>query len=209
MTAVLVALLIGVYLHIVSLGAHADVFLQAHGAVPNRFLSMLQWRHPYVMLYGLVPVVTAIFLHANWMHVAINALLLLLFGPSVEDRLGHYRFLLLFLFSGVVAIIAEALVVPDSHTALVGAQGAVAGVGGACILISPRSRIPTMVRGLELPWAFAPVCWLMFAILASVSPLSLPLDVGVVGLPYLFLAFAAGAALGPLYRHQRPILLRG
>lgn len=209
MTALVVGVIVALCVHVTALGAHAATFLAENGAVPSRILPLLQWRHPYAVLNGLRYVAQATFLHASWLNVAANALLLLLFGPSVEDRLGHYRFLLLFVLSGAVAIVAQSLMTPDSHVALVGAEGGVAGVGGACLAISPRGQVPTMVRGVEFPWLFGPVAWLLFAILLTAAPLHPHPEVAVVGLPYLLIAYAVGAGLGPLYRYQRPILLRG
>lgn len=209
MTALLVGMIAALYLHVVTLGSHAAIFLVAFGAVPSRVLPLLHWQHPYLALDGLRYVAQAVFLHAGWLNVVANAILLLLYGPSVEDRLGHYRFLLLFLFSGAVAIFAQSLMMPDSHIALVGSEGGVAGVGGACLVISPRGQVPTMVRGIEFPWVFGPVAWLLVVILLSAVSLHPYPEVGTVALPYLLLAYAVGAGLGPLYRYQRPILLRG
>lgn len=209
MTALLVGVVSALYLHVLSLGSHAGTFLSANGAVPHRLLALLQWRHPYLALDALRYVAQAAFLHATWLSAAANAILLLLFGPSVEDRLGHYRFLLLFVFSSAVAILAQSLMTPDSQMALVGAEGGVAGVGGACLVISPRGQVPTMIRGVEFPWIFGPIAWLLLVILLSAAPLHPYPEVGGVGLPYLLLAYAVGAGLGPLYRYQRPILLRG
>jgi membrane associated rhomboid family serine protease len=210
MTALLVGVLAALGAHLLLLGdAAAALFLHEHGAEPSRVLALLHWRHPYRTLYGLQAVGSAMMLHAHLVQLASSMAILLLFGLSVEDRIGHYRFLLLFLAGGAISLLAQALVEPDSQVAFVGAQGAAAGVAGASLVLAPRGTIPTMIRGLDLPWVFAPVIWLLLAIVAALAPLPTPAGVAPVGLPYVVLAYAAGAALGPFYSRTRPVLLRG
>lgn len=209
MTALLVGVLVAVYLHVVSLGDQAGAFLQTHGAMPHRIVTLLHWRHPYRSLSAVQSILTSLLLQGNALHLAGNVLLLLLFGASVEDRISHYRFAMLFIVSGAIAILAQCLVDPESRIALVGAQGGVAGVAGACLAISPRGNVPTMIRGVQFPWLFGPLVWLLLTILGSVSPLPLPPGVASVELPYLLLAFACGVGLGEFHRRHRPVLLRG
>jgi len=91
------------------------------------------------------------------LHLASNMLYLWIFGDNVEDRLGHGRFLALYLGSGVVAAVTQMLVAPTSSVPMVGASGAIAGVLGAYLLLFPMARIVTLVpfgfimRLIELP----------------------------------------------------------
>lgn len=209
MTAFLIGIIAALFLRVVTMGAEAEAFLQAHGAVPHKILTLLHWQHPYRSLPAVQSILTSLVLHGNAVAMGSNVLLLLLFGASVEDRISHYRFLLLFCVCGSLAVLAQCLTLPESRVAFVGAQGGVAGVAGACLAISPRGHVPTMVRGIEFPWLFGPVVWILLSILVSVSPLAMPAGVESVGLPYLLLAFGAGVGLGEFYRRHRPILLRG
>jgi len=208
-TAALVGVLVALFVHVSRLGDMGAAFLQTHGAVPHKVLTLLDWRHPYRSLPALQSILTSLFLHGDLLRLAGNALLLLLFGASVEDRLGHYRFALLFCVCGAIAVLAQCAMIPDSRLALVGAQGGVAGVAGACLAISPRGNVPTMIRGLQFPWLFGPLVWMLGAILAAVSPVSMPPGADTVGVPYQLLAFLLGVGLGEFYRRQRPVLLRG
>ncbi|MFO1151558.1 MAG: rhomboid family intramembrane serine protease [Alsobacter sp.] len=93
-----------------------------------------------------VTLVTSIFVHGGWLHLAGNMLFLQVFGDNVEDALGHWRFLLFYLLCGMAGGLAHAYAFPLSEQPLVGASGAVAGVIGAYLLLHPRA----LVWGLAL-----------------------------------------------------------
>ena len=102
--------------------------------------------------YGLVPAYfswltafTAIFLHSGWLHIAGNMWSLWIFGDNVEDRMGHGRFLLFYLASGVVSSLFHASMMPGSPMPTIGASGAIAGVLGAYAFAFPRARVLTLV----------------------------------------------------------------
>ncbi|HWG94374.1 MAG TPA: rhomboid family intramembrane serine protease [Mycobacteriales bacterium] len=86
-------------------------------------------------------VVTAMFLHGGWLHLAGNLLFLYVFGNNVEDRLGRLRFLLFYLACGFAATYGFALPDAGSTQPLVGASGAIAGVLGAYLVLFPRARV--------------------------------------------------------------------
>ncbi|MEU9126752.1 rhomboid family intramembrane serine protease [Kitasatospora sp. NPDC048540] len=93
-------------------------------------------------------VLTSLFVHAGWLHLAGNMLFLFVFGPGVEERLGRIRFLLCYLAVGYLATYGYALAEsgsPDAVRALVGASGAIAGVLGAYLRLFPRARVTTLV----------------------------------------------------------------
>jgi membrane associated rhomboid family serine protease len=209
MTAVIIGLLVAASLHVLSLGDAAGPFLHAYGAEPRRLLALIHWRHPYNTLYAAAAIVSSLFLHGNWAQLVVNVVLLLLYGSSVEDRVSHTRFLGLFVLGGAVGVLAQSFAAPDSPVALIGAEGGVSAVAGACLSLAPRGQVPTMIRGFEFPWIFGPVAWLLAMLLLSVAPLPMPPDCSGVGLPYLVLCFVSGALLGPLFLSNRPILLRG
>jgi len=88
---------------------------------------------------------TSMFLHGGLMHLGGNMLYLWIFGDNVEDTLGHGRFLLFYLLSGVAAALAQTAVVPGSEIPMVGASGAVSGVLGAYLLLFPHARVLTLL----------------------------------------------------------------
>src|SRR5579875_3597889 len=94
---------------------------------------------------------TAMFLHANLLHIAGNMLFLFIFGDNVEDAFGHLRYLLFYLACGVAASLAQAGVAEVSEgtqgmaAGELGASGAIAGVLGAYIVLFPHARIRTLI----------------------------------------------------------------
>ena len=89
-----------------------------------------------------VPLVSHMFLHGGWLHLLGNMLYLWIFGDNVEDTLGSLPFLGFYIACGLVAAIGQGLIAAGP---LVGASGAIAGVLGAYLLISPTARISTLV----------------------------------------------------------------
>ncbi|MEW5827292.1 MAG: rhomboid family intramembrane serine protease [Chloroflexota bacterium] len=90
-------------------------------------------------------VFTSMFLHGGWLHILSNMWVLFIFGDNVEDRLGHGRYLVFYLVSGVAAALLQSLFTAGSSGPVIGASGAIAGVLGAYLLFFPRARIVTLV----------------------------------------------------------------
>src|SRR5579864_8821120 len=76
--------------------------------------------HPKLYWHTLI---TAAFLHGGWMHLIGNMVFLYIFGHSVEDRMGHYKYLIFYLLLGVVANGSQALASQTSKVPLIGASG--------------------------------------------------------------------------------------
>jgi membrane associated rhomboid family serine protease len=93
----------------------------------------------------LASALTSLFLHGGWLHLLGNMLFLWIFGNNIEDRFGRLRYLLFYLACGVVATYGFALANADSHEALIGASGAIAGVLGAYLVLYPRARVWSLV----------------------------------------------------------------
>lgn len=80
------------------------------------------------------------FLHADLMHLAANMLFLWVFGSSVNAKMGHGPYLLLFLGGGVFA--AWGFAMTDARGAeLIGASGSIAAVTTAYLVLFPLSRV--------------------------------------------------------------------
>lgn len=93
----------------------------------------------------LITLFTSIFLHANLQHIIGNVLFLWVFGPRVEYSFGPWRFMLFYVFFGVLAAATQIFVMPQSSVPMLGASGAIAGVMGAYLLLSPSAEIEVMV----------------------------------------------------------------
>lgn len=112
-----------------------------YGAIPQSILSFhsLQPISPVASLF------TAMFLHGGFFHLAGNMLYLWIFGNNIEDSLGHLRFIVFYLFSGVVAAYGHALTDPHSTIPMIGASGAISGVLGGYLLLFPHARVYTIL----------------------------------------------------------------
>lgn len=106
----------------------------------------------FVAHYGMVPaqahfsaLFTSLFVHAGWMHIIGNMLFLWAFGKSLEDAMGHWKFLGFYLLCGVAAGVVHVAFNFYSRVPAVGASGAIAGVMGAYLLKFPRAWIHTLV----------------------------------------------------------------
>ena len=109
-------------------------------------------RDYFINLYGVVPahlrpvtLFTSMFLHGGWMHIIGNMLFLWAFGKSLEDAMGHTKFLVFYLVCGIAAGIAHVAFNMNTTLPTVGASGAIAGVMGAYLIKFPRARIHTLI----------------------------------------------------------------
>src|SRR5262245_13620143 len=149
--------------------------------------------HRLVANYGVVPafftwpdVVTSMFLHAGWLHFLGNMLYLWIFGDNVEDRLGHMRYLALYLVCGSAASLAQAANHPESTLPMVGASGAIAGVMGAYFVLYPQSRVLTAVfivifmDLIEIPAIYFLGIWFLMQLFSGVGSIGVgAADAGV------------------------------
>jgi len=178
--------------------------------------SMLRGLETIINNYGFRPkylftasrletLLTSMFVHGGPAHLVGNMLFLYIFGRSVEDKLGPLRYLLLYLFSGVVGnvvhaasacLLPEHLVARGLYTPLVGASGAISGVMGAYTVFYPRMRVKTLVIFyyvvvLRIPAHLYVLAWFAYQLLIGLISLGLPLSVA----PWAHVGgFASGAA---------------
>ena len=97
-----------------------------------------------VMLAGVVFRLQAPFLmgaavlivHGSFLHVGLNMLVLWMMGRSLEPLLGRWRFVALYLVSGLGGSVAVTLLAPGDT--VVGASGAIFGMLGALLLLAKR-----------------------------------------------------------------------
>ncbi|MFN0057643.1 MAG: rhomboid family intramembrane serine protease [Planctomycetota bacterium] len=88
---------------------------------------------------------TCIFLHGGLAHILGNLWFLFIFGDNVEDRLGHFGYLLFYLACGIAASATQLAVASDSPIPTIGASGAIAGVLGAYFYLYPHAKVQTLV----------------------------------------------------------------
>lgn len=125
-------------------GPRLRAFLFQYGIVPVRYTRADVAAH-FNLWEQAVPFLTTLFLHGGWMHLIGNMWVLHIFGDNVESALGHGRFALFYLLSGLAASLLH--LVTNAHSAVptIGASGAIAGVMGAYFVLYPRARVLTLV----------------------------------------------------------------
>jgi membrane associated rhomboid family serine protease len=94
---------------------------------------------------ALAPIVTSMFIHANFLHILSNMWFFWIFGDNIEDYLGHFWFLIFYFLAGIAATGLQYVLSPGSPVPGVGASGAIAGVMGAYLILFPAARVLTLL----------------------------------------------------------------
>jgi membrane associated rhomboid family serine protease len=152
----------------------AEAFVSEFGVIPCRLTQSCpdtllraadDFPHPWVTVF------TSMFMHGGLLHVGGNMLYLWIFGDNVEDSLGHGRFLLFYLLSGVAAATAQTITSPTSTIPMIGASGAVSGVLGAYLLLFPYATILTLmifgffIRSVRIPAVIVLGFWIVLQLI--------------------------------------------
>jgi rhomboid family protein len=153
------------------------------------FLLELTGGEEFIMQWSVIPadiaggrnwltVVTAMFMHAGWMHILGNMVFLWAFGPEIEDAMGRLRYLAFYLLSGLAASVAQIAAMPGSTVPNLGASGAIAGVMGAFLITYPRDQIRTLVlfgwftRITLIPAALLIGLWFLIQLVSQLGTLA-------------------------------------
>ena len=151
-------------------GARAgQAFIDEFGLVPCRLTGAC--RVGPELPSPILTIFTSMFMHGGLFHIGGNMLYLWIFGNNVEDTLGHGRYLLFYLLSGVAAALAQTAVGPSSTVPMVGASGAVSGVLGAYLLLFPRAHVTTLIilgfffRLVKIPAVVVLGFWIVLQVL--------------------------------------------
>jgi membrane associated rhomboid family serine protease len=147
---------------------NGEQFVYGHAVIPARIAAGHGWG----------TILTAMFMHASWLHIIGNMVFFWAFGPEMEDAMGRFRFLIFYLLGGVVAMAAQVMAMPTSRVPNLGASGAIAAVMGAFLVTYPRDRIRTLL-------------WLVFFFRIAFVPAAL-----LIGFWFLTQLFSAGAVAG-------------
>ncbi|TMF52468.1 MAG: rhomboid family intramembrane serine protease [Chloroflexi bacterium] len=212
----IIAVNIVVFLYQVSLGPDAPAFMFAYSVVPVALTHGV----PQTSLPGVpahlpfhtpnpvyLTIITAMFLHAGWLHIGGNMLFLYIFGDNVEDRMGHLPYLVFYLFCGVIASITQVAIDPGSPVPSLGASGAIAGVLAAYLVLFPWARVRTIIfififfTIVTLPAIILIGLWFLLQFFDGVASLS-TVQQGMGGVAYFAHVggFIAGLVITLLFR---------
>jgi membrane associated rhomboid family serine protease len=132
-------------------------WLRNWGTVPAKLLDPQAPTLRQLFEHRGLRLITALFIHANWLHLAGNLLFLMIFGLPAERALGSWRFLALFLVGGAIANLTGALTLASANEPIVGSSGGVSAVVGAYLALFPRARLGFVIPlGLFLEFVRIP-----------------------------------------------------
>jgi membrane associated rhomboid family serine protease len=120
---------------------------------------------------------TAMFLHGGLAHIAGNMLYLWIFGDNVEDAMGHFRYLVFYLLTGLLASLSHVFVTAafggNPLIPSLGASGAISGVLGGYIVLYPQRRVRViwLYQILQVPAIVAIGIWFLFQLISGAGML--------------------------------------
>ncbi|OQX78859.1 MAG: hypothetical protein B6D56_08200 [Candidatus Omnitrophica bacterium 4484_70.1] len=105
-------------------------------------------RFPWLGLLGMVPkyvlskfmlwqLFTYMFIHVGLWHLVVNMLMLIFFGPGIEEVLGRRLFLIYYFYTGIGAALCSFITAFNSPIPVVGASGAIFGLLVAYAILFP------------------------------------------------------------------------
>jgi membrane associated rhomboid family serine protease len=152
------------------MAANILIFLSYVGAFSDaRAISEVYWNWamiPERFSRGEVPytMISSMFLHGGWMHLAGNMLFLWIFGDNIEDEMGHLPYLGFYLLTGIAAGLIHYLSAPYSNVPTVGASGAIAGVMGGYLLLFPKAKVDILLILIVFFRIFPIPAWIMLMV---------------------------------------------
>ena len=219
---ILIAINILVFVFLQQLGTN-DKFTYAFSTVPQEIITGRDVRTPdrvveepitgqQLLIPGLQPtpfsvyltLIFSMFMHGGIAHIAGNMLFLWIFGDNVEDSMGHLRYLIFYLLTGVLASLAHVFITVmfavDQSSLLVpslGASGAISGVLGGYLVLHPRRRVTVILfRFLtDVPAYVAVGIWFGFQLISGLGVLGGGSQQGGVAYAAHVGGFVAGVAL--------------
>ncbi|MDX1519426.1 MAG: rhomboid family intramembrane serine protease, partial [Gammaproteobacteria bacterium] len=143
------------------------------GVIPAVLLNKLSLPPALAVIPPELTIVTSMFMHGGFMHLAGNMLYLWIFGNNIEDALGHFRFIIFYFLCGVAAVFGQVLQNPDSQIPMIGASGAISGVLGGYLLLYPHARVLVLIplgfysQLVRLPAVWVLGLWFLLQIVSS------------------------------------------
>ncbi len=199
-TIILIVLNSLIWIYEISLGSRIDHFISGYGLTPWRFAHYYMYQGGF-WDNAVTPLFSSIFMHAGWMHIIGNMWFLWIFGDNIEDRLGHFKYLIFYLLCGVGASLIQVAFNPSSTIPTIGASGAISGVLGAYLISFPNARIYTLliifviIRFVELPAFLFLIFWFVFQFVAVTAQAGAAENVGGVAYWAHMGGFVIGIAL--------------
>jgi len=201
---ILIGFCIAAFLHQVNLPREAaERFAFQYGAIPAVVFGQASLPEESVAIPAFLTLMTSMFLHGSWMHLLGNMLYLWIFGNNIEDAMGHAKFVVFYILSGILAALSHALTDPSSQVPMVGASGAISAVLGAYLLLFPHAHVLVLLPVIGIIRVAAGIVLGMWFITQLISG---GMSVGATGGGVAFFAhiggFIAGMILIGLFKRK-------
>lgn len=109
---------------------------------------------------------TYMFLHASWLHIGMNAAMLVAFGAGLERWMGGKRMFIFFYICSLAAAIFHFMIAPTSPHTMIGASGGISGMFAAVmIMLQSQGRMPMGKYGI---WPFA-AFWVLISFIFGLT----------------------------------------
>ncbi|MBI2541168.1 rhomboid family intramembrane serine protease [Candidatus Woesearchaeota archaeon] len=120
--------------------------------------------------FSLLALFTSMFLHGGIAHIFGNMWFLYIFGDNVEDKFGHFKYVIFYILSGIAASLLHFVLNIGSDIPAVGASGAISGILGAYIVLFPHAKV--YVAGSfghvgKVPALFMLGFWFLFQLISG------------------------------------------
>jgi membrane associated rhomboid family serine protease len=155
--------------------------------------------HTPISVY--ITLLTSMFMHGGVAHILGNMLYLWIFGDNIEDVLGHKRYLVFYLTTGLVASLAHvsttALLGGNMLVPSLGASGAISWVLGGYLLLFPKKRVRVIMFQFlqDVPAIVAIGLWFVFQLISGLGMLGAGSQQGGVAYAAHIGGFIAGLLL--------------
>lgn len=149
---------------------------------------------------GLWALYTHMYIHADFMHVFFNMLILFLMGSHFEQRVGFKWMAIIYWTTGILGggVINGWLTISEP-TIGIGASAAISGIIGSFAIMYPRDRVPMVLIFIILPRvqvAFGALVFILFQTFMAFVQSSLPFGLGNVGYTAHLAGVMVGVAIG-------------
>jgi len=176
---------------------------QISGAITNAlfFNNSAAW---IIVIWRAFALLFGIFLHGSFSQILGNLLFLWVFGKTVENILGHGRYLRFYLAAGLMTGVVQILAEPSLIVPLIGANGAIAAILGAYIMKFPKAKIDTILPliivyiPIELPAFFYVFWWFVQQLFYGIGSLNIP-PLGVNQSGVVFWGQVVGLLIGAAF----------
>jgi membrane associated rhomboid family serine protease len=198
------ALVVAHAVRVFAFARQSDMLIVTYGFVPARYSQHYLAAHgvnPGNLVERALPFITYMFLHGSFMHVTVNSLWLLAFGPIVSRRFGWMLFLLFFLICGIAGAAVHLACAWGSTAPVIGASAAISGLMAAAFRMLPLSPegagrpLAPLLSSRMLVWS---ALWVLVNVVAGLTGVGTGGEVQLVAWQAHIGGYAAGLFLaGP------------